>query len=214
MSFAGATRAPLPHAGTIRSGGFGGARGLADWLRANGIRGVIDATHPFAARISAHAAAATDDLGVPLLHLRRPPWPADPSWRIVADLDAAAAAIAPGSRVLLATGHRSAAAFAPRRDIEAWVRTAETPATPCPIRQGRWLVARPPFTLEAEMRLLKDLRADTVVARNSGGETGREKLDAAGSLGLDIIVVARPTLPGTDRAETANEAREWAAWLR
>ena len=77
-SLAGRVADPLLPVGRVRTGGFGGPPGLRDWLRAHRVRAVVDATHPFAVRISASTRAACAQAGVPLVVVLRPPWTAGP----------------------------------------------------------------------------------------------------------------------------------------
>src|SRR5213082_3166502 len=71
-SLAGRVSSPRLPAGETRVGGFGGPEALAGWILEHDVRAVIDATHPFAQRISASAAGACRAAAVPLLRLERP----------------------------------------------------------------------------------------------------------------------------------------------
>ena len=210
-SLAGATNRPLPHGGVLRQGGFGGAGGLTQFIREAGITALIDATHPFASRISQNAAIAAQAAQIPFRQLVRAPWPTRPGWHVVPDLPAAAAAIPAGACALLATGHRSAPAFAGRSDIRGLVRVIDAQPAPCPIPGGSWLVDPPPHDLDHEIATLKTHRITTLVARNSGGAAGCAKFDAADALGCATIVVAPPALPP---AQTLGSAQEALAWLQ
>ena len=208
-SLAGRTSAPLRPAGEVRVGGFGGADGLAAHLRAEHIDVLVDATHPFAARISHHAAAAAAVTGVPLLVLRRPGWTAQPGddWHRVPDLTAAAARLPHlGHRVFLTTGRQGIAAFA---DVDAWflARSVEPPAPPMP-RRLEVLLDRGPFTLDGERRLLAAHRIDVLVTKDSGGPDA--KLVAARERGIPVVMVDRPPVPA---AATVTSAAEAAAAL-
>ena len=128
-SLAGRTSAPRVPAGEVRVGGFGGPDALASWLAAHGVAAVVDATHPFAERISASAVAACASAGVPLLRLERPPWREQPGdrWHRVADLDAAASLVPSlGRRAWLTIGRQGVAAFAGVRCV----------LVPDPLRRG------------------------------------------------------------------------------
>jgi len=149
-SLAGRTRTPILPAGAVRIGGFGGVAGLVSYLRAEAIDAVVDATHPFAATITANAAAASSQTGVPLLVLRRPGWTERPGdvWHRVASLDEAAAALpALGERVLLTTGRQGIAAFAGVDACWFLARSVEAPTPPAP-RRLEVLLDRGPFTVE------------------------------------------------------------------
>ncbi|QDL90441.1 cobalt-precorrin-6A reductase [Paroceanicella profunda] len=211
VSLAGLTARPASLAGRQRVGGFGGAQGLAALLEAEGFHALVDATHPFAARISAHAVRAAEQTGRALLRLERPGWPPEPGWLRVPDLAAAAAALPVRARVFLSTGAQSLAAFAGRADCWFLARGAED--GPFPLAQGLRVTGRPPFTAAAERRLMEAHRIGLLVSRNSGG--AREKLDAAAALGVTVVMVDRPPPPapaaGRARVETVAEALGWLA---
>jgi precorrin-6A/cobalt-precorrin-6A reductase len=202
-SFAGATRQPRPLALPARTGGFGGAAGLEAWLRAEGIAAVIDATHPFAARMQANAVAACAAADVPRLRVLRPAWPVRPGWTVVPDLAAAAAALPRGARVLLTTG-RNVAPFAARTDCRFWVRTIEPVPLPAHMEPIR---GAPPCDRAEELRLMRRLAPGHLVAKNSGG--GPAKLDVAGALGIAVVMVARPGPPPGPVVADPLAAVEW-----
>ena len=211
-SLAGRTRSPLLPAGEVRIGGFGGVDGLAGYLRERGIDAVVDATHPFAATMTAHAVAASARAGVPLLVLRRAAWAEQPGdvWHRVADL-AAAAGLVPGlgERVFLTTGRQGIAAFAGVDACWFLSRSVEPPAPPLP-RRVEVLLDRGPFTVEGERALLAEHRINVLVTKDSGG--GTAKLDAARARGLPVVLVDRPPLPpATDTAPSVEAALDWLA---
>lgn len=206
VSLAGRVRAPAPLPGEVRVGGFGGVAGLVAWLRDRRVAAIVDATHPFAAQMTANAAAAAAATGVPLLVLRRPGWTAGPAddWRAVGSLDAAAALLPDlGERVFLTTGRTELAMFA---DLDRWflVRSVDPPEPPLP-RRVEVVLDRGPFTVPGELRLLREHRIDVVVTKNSGGTDA--KLVAARELGLPVVLVERPALPaGVDVVTTVDDA--------
>nr|WP_296066031.1 cobalt-precorrin-6A reductase [uncultured Actinoplanes sp.] len=206
-SLAGRTTSPLLPPGEVRVGGFGGAGGLASFLRTRRIDLLVDATHPFAARISANAVAASAAAGVPLLVLRRPGWlPGEgDDWRRVADLAHAAALLpALGERVFLTTGRQEIAAFAGVDRCWFLARSVEPPEPPIP-RRLEVLLDRGPFTLDGERRLLAGHRIEVLVSKDSGGP--RAKLDAARERGIPVVLVDRPPVPrGVKTAATVDEA--------
>lgn len=209
-SLAGRTSAPLLPAGRLRVGGFGGADGLADYLRSERIDVLVDATHPFAARISGNAGAAAATTGVPLIVVRRPGWAeqAGDAWHRVPDLGEAAALLPRlGRRVFLTTGRQGIAAFA---DVDAWflARSVEPPEPPMP-RRLETLLERGPFTLDGERRLLAEHRIDVLVSKDSGGPDA--KLVAARDRGLPVVMVDRPPAPAA--AHTAASVAEAVAWV-
>ncbi|WP_306205054.1 cobalt-precorrin-6A reductase [Actinoplanes sp. RD1] len=195
-SLAGRTRSPLLPPGEVRIGGFGGVEGLIGYLRSARIDAVIDATHPFAAAMTSHAAAACAATGVPLLILRRPGWTPVPGdrWHRVPSLPAAAALLPSlGERVFLTTGRQSIAAFAGVPGCWFLSRSVEPPEPPMPSRL-EVLLDRGPFTPESEHAVLTSHAIDVLVTKDSGGSAA--KLDAARALGIPVVVVDRPPLPG------------------
>ncbi len=212
-SLAGRTPRPARPEGTTRLGGFGGAAGLATYLQAERITAVIDATHPFATRITAAAVGATATAGVPLLILRRPPWEPGPRWQTVADMPAAAAAVRawPPDAVFLAIGRQHLAAFAADSRHTFVARAISPPSGPLPPRLTM-VLARGPFTEDQERALLRDHQIGLLVTRNSGGPMTAAKLHAAAGLGLPVIAVAPPPPPdGTATVATVAEAVRWAS---
>ncbi len=210
-SLAGRVAAPRLPAGEVRIGGFGGPEGLAAWVREHAVDAVIDATHPFAERISFNAARAAATAHVPLLALRRPGWvPGDgDDWHDVASLEEAARALDGfGDRVFLTTGRMGLAAFAARPE---WflVRSVDAPAAPMPART-EVLLDRGPFTLDGERELIARHRVDVLVTKDSGAAATAPKLTAAREAGVPVVVVRRPPSPqGVPAATTPEEAAAW-----
>jgi len=215
-SLAGRVSRPRLPAGPVRVGGFGGADGLAAFLRDEGITHLVDATHPFAGTITANAARAAADVGVPWLVLRRPDWPADPSWETVAGIREAAEAVAhwPGESVFLTTGRRDLDAFAADDRHQFLVRTVDPPDGPVPPRMTL-ILDRGPYTLESECALMREHRIGLLVTKNSGGPMTAAKLAAAQNLGGHVVMVARPPLPPASTAvATVEEALHWLGGRR
>jgi len=212
-SLAGAVRDPLPLGVPTRIGGFGGDAGFGRWLDDNPVRAVIDATHPFAARISARTTFVCAARGLPLLRLKRPGWSAGPgdNWTWIGAEAEAADHVPPHASVFLATGRQTLERFAGMTGRRLYLRVIDRPLQPFPF-DGDWIVARPPFTPEAERALFQKLRVDVLVAKDSGGAEGRAKLDAARSLGLPVLMIRRPTPVGPVVADV-QAARDWVAAL-
>ena len=207
-SLAGRVADPLVPPGEVRIGGFHGD--LAAWLRRERIDAVVDATHPFAAAITASAVSAAATEGVPLLVLRRPGWQAEPGddWRRVPSLSAAAVALEDlGERVLLTTGRQGLAAFA---EVDRWflVRTVDPPEPPTP-RRMEVLRDRGPYTVDGERALLADRRIDVLVTKDSGGPMTAAKLVAARERGLPVVMVDRPPAPDAPTVATVAQALDW-----
>jgi precorrin-6A/cobalt-precorrin-6A reductase len=212
-SLAGRVAAPALPAGEVRIGGFGGPDGLARWLAQHHVFAVVDATHPYATRISASARAACARAEVPLLRLERPGWTAGPRdrWHPVADVDEAVAVTARlGRRVLLALGRSAPAAFAQLTEPWFLIRSVDPPAGPLPARH-RLVLARGPFALQDELNLLTEHRIDLIVSRDSGGSMAAAKLGAARQLGLLVVLIRRPPPVEIAAASSVEEAVRWLA---
>jgi precorrin-6A/cobalt-precorrin-6A reductase len=212
-SYAGRTAAPVAQPLPQRVGGFGGPEGLADYLRDQRITHVIDATHPFAARMSANAVAACAATGTRLMAFERPAWAPGPGdrWTHVPDIEAAAAALpqAP-ARVFLAIGRQRLDAFAGQPQHHYLLRLVDPPEAPLPLPQAQVVLARGPFDLAGDMALMRDHGTQVVVAKNAGGSGARAKLDAARALGLGVVMIDRPHVP--PRAVVGSVAQVMA-WL-
>jgi precorrin-6A/cobalt-precorrin-6A reductase len=207
-SLAGRVADPTLPPGEVRIGGFGGPAGLAAWLAAEGIDAVVDATHPFAAGITASAVAAASQAGVPLIRLDRPGWTeaAGDTWIRVPTLAAAADALAGlGERVFLTTGRQGLSTFASLHGHWFLVRSVNAPDPPLPARM-RLVLDRGPFTVEGELALMRSAAVDVVVTKDSGGELAAAKLTAARELGLPVVMVDRPATPSCVEVVTGVEA--------
>ena len=209
-SLAGRVPDPALPAGPVRIGGFGGVEGLRQWLRDNDITAVIDATHPFAATMTANAAAACAELALPHLLLSRPAWDPGDAELVASDREAADVVAAKGySRVFLTTGRSGTTAF---RDSGAWllIRVVTAPQAENLPRDHELLLSRGPYRYEDEHRLMRDHRIDVVVTKNSGGELTRPKLVAAQALGVDVVMIGRPPLPaGVTVVDSVDDAVGW-----
>lgn len=195
-SLAGRTRQPKAVAGESRVGGFGGADGLAAYLAAEKVDLLIDATHPFAERISANAVRASENAGVALLRLVRPAWKPEPGddWMPVVSLDAAVAAIPSGARAFLALGSQHLAAFAGRGDIHFVIRMVDPPQAPLPLARYDLVIGKPSGDPSEEAALFLRHAVTRIVCRNSGGAGAYAKLVAARELELPVVMIERPAI--------------------
>lgn len=197
-SLAGRLADPQLPEGEVRIGGFRDSGGLSEYLQANQVDVVIDATHPFASTISANAVEASKRVGCRLIRLDRPGWmeTEGDDWRRVPDLAAAAATVAaaPPGVVFLTTGRRDLAAFAGDANHQYLVRAVEKPTGGLPPRTSI-LLARGPFTLEAELSLMRDHRVTLLVSKDTGGSMTGSKLGAARMQGIPVVLVDRPPPP-------------------
>lgn len=214
-SLAGRVARPRLPAGEVRIGGFGGPDALAAWLREHAVAAVVDATHPFAERISASAARACRLAGVPLLRLERPGWSERPGddWHWVDDLHQAAALVPRlGRRALLTTGRQGLAAFAGVAGVWMLIRCVDPPEPPLP-PEHELLLDRGPYTLAGELRLIDAHAIDLVVTKDSGGAHTVAKLDAARKRGLPVVVVRRPARAGgAGSVPTVAHVADALAW--
>lgn len=211
-SFAGRTKSPRLPAGEWRSGGFGGAQGLAEYLRAETFDAVIDATHPFAAAMAFNAAEACAQENTALLRLERAPWRAVPGdrWTEVDTLDEAAAILRrDAKRVLMAVGRQELAPFVTLDEIWFLIRSVEAPEPLPAFKQYEFLLSRGPFDVASERELLRDKRIDTIVCKNSGGTATQAKLVAARELGIPVAMKRRPPRPDLPIAYTIDDAIAW-----
>ncbi|MBY5821731.1 cobalt-precorrin-6A reductase [Rhizobium leguminosarum] len=209
LSLAGRTEKPAAQPVPVRIGGFGGAAALANFLKAGGYDLLIDATHPFAERISANAAFAAETTGIAAIALRRPEWQrvAGDRWQEVQSIPAAIEGLGPlPRRVLLATGRQGAhhAEAAPQHHY--LVRSVDPVEPPLALDNVDYVLDRGPFTLEGECDLLRQHDIDVIVAKNSGGLATYAKIEAARLLGIEVMMVARTPASIVKAVETVEAA--------
>jgi precorrin-6A/cobalt-precorrin-6A reductase len=209
-SLAGLTRLPNVGGGRVRRGGFGGPDGLAAFLQDERYDALIDATHPFAAQIAAHAAEAAEKAGVPRLKLLRPPFERTPADRFipVADIKAAAAALPQGARVFLAAGRRETADFAARKDLWCLIRMIEPPAAGDALPAGELILGRPPADPDTEAELFMQHAIGWIVSKDSGGQAGA-KILAARRLSLPVVLIERPAPPAGPIVQSVDAVIAW-----
>lgn len=216
LSLAGRTLDPVKMPVPVRSGGFGGVAGLAAHLRENAVDGLIDATHPFAAQMSRHAAEAAASASVPLVALRRPGWEKVDGDRWTDVGSVAEAAVALGReprRAFLALGRQELAPFEAAPQHAYLIRSVDPVEPPLAVRDAVYVTARGPFGVEDDLRLLVGHRIDVVVSKNAGGEASYAKIAAARRLGLPVVMVRRPAVPEVPAVATVEEAVAWVDHL-
>ena len=215
-SFAGRTAERREPAGRSRVGGFGGVEGLRSYLETERIAAVVDALHPFAARMKANADAACATSGVPLLRLERPRWVPQKGddWRPACDMDEAARITpATGGVCLLTIGRQEIAPFAARSDLRLLIRVIDLPTEPFEHQAARFIRDRGPFDLDAERRLFADNDVRCLVTKNSGASASSAKLQVARELGLPVVMVERPAAPAGGPSSAAAVAEAVSAAL-
>ena len=203
-SLAGVTKAPVMPKGEVRVGGFGGEEGLYAYLKSGNFAAVADAAHPFAAQISQHGFNAAKRAGLPYLRLEREPWQpaAGDHWIGVPNMADAVAALPSDSRVMLTIGRKEIVPFLARGDISGVARMIEKSPFPVP-PSWQLIMARPPFRLEDERKLLRDHHISHLVTKNAGGAQTEAKLLAARALHLPVIMITRPAKPKTQTFASA-----------
>ena len=225
-SLAGRTSLPRKPVGNYRTGGFGGPKGLAEYIKNENISALIDATHPFAHQISSNANQAAKQANCPIIHISRPAWKKQHGdhWIEVNSMQEAASALTPEhSPAFLTIGRLKLSAFLDRTDIIFLCRAIEPPKNTDPKKQNRsnpsheelwpgnfhFIYAKGPYSYEAEKTLIQQQNIKAIVTKNSGGEKARAKLDVARDLGCPIIMVNRPQIPDVKTVKTIDEALIW-----
>lgn len=192
-SLAGRTSAPKLPEGEVRTGGFGGTQGLADYISLRQIAVLVDATHPFAFQISRNALQAARLSQCPFIRLERPGWTAvdGDHWIDAADIDEAVAALPAGARAFLALGRQHIAPFLQLAGQHYVLRMIEPPDDAFDLAGHEIVLARP-GTVEEERRFLEDRDITHIVCRNSGGSASYAKIVAARQLNIPVVMIGRP----------------------
>jgi precorrin-6A/cobalt-precorrin-6A reductase len=212
LSLAGRTAHPLPQPVPVRIGGFGGADGLARYLRDERIDVLIDATHPYAAGISANACEAAEVAGVKLLAMRRPPWAKveGDDWIEVASVEEAVMALGETPRrVFVTLGRNELQPFAAAPQHHYLIRSVDPVDPPLAVPHAAYITARGPFTEAGDRAVLERHHIERLVAKNSGGDATYGKIAASRALGLPVVMLKRPVLPDTASAATVDEVLIW-----
>jgi precorrin-6A/cobalt-precorrin-6A reductase len=212
LSLAGRTTSPARQAVPVRSGGFGGAAGLAAYLINEQIDALIDATHPYARVISDNAAAAAQTAGVPLMVLRRAPWVASAGdrWNEVSDVAEAVRMLgAAPRRVFVTLGRNELGPFAAAPQHHYLIRSVDPVDPPLPVPHATYVTGRGPFSEADDRALMTAHRIELVAAKNSGGAATYSKIAAARALGLGVIMLRRPPAAAVRSVETVEEVLAW-----
>ncbi len=212
-SYAGRVDNPRAQPIATRVGGFGGAEGLARYIREHNVSHIVDATHPFAAQMSRNAIAASANTRTPLLALARPAWElrSGDCWHRVPDISAAVAALAgEPKRVFLAIGRMHLEEFATQSQHHYLLRLVDEPDA-LPFPNCEVVVSRGPFTVKGDTELMQRFTTELIVSKNAGGEGARAKLDAARALGLPVLMIDRPVLPPRRECSDVEQVLDWLA---
>ena len=220
-SLAGITKKPNIPAGKFRTGGFGGLSGLKNFLVKEEISLLVDATHPFAENISKNALLAAAESGLPFLTLKRPPWVKHQNdlWIEVTSLKNAVkylknvekktgSLFSMGS-IFLTTGNKDLWLFQNSLNYHFLVRTVEEPELVSEWPQAKFIKDRGPYTLETEIKLLKEHEISMLVTKNSGGISTYAKIEAARYFKIPVLMVRRPEMMTAKSCQTVTEAVEW-----
>jgi precorrin-6A/cobalt-precorrin-6A reductase len=209
-SLAGATQQAKPLPVPTRIGGFGGAPEQEEYIKDNHFDVVVDATHPFATQISDRSQKICAALDLPYLQLLRPGWqPGEgDDWRFISGSEEVADLLPQGARVFLATGRKTLEDYKNISDHTLYCRVVDPPETPFPYPDGGYITGRPPFSVESETELFRDLGITHLVVKDAGG-VADAKFAAARALGIKVIVIERPPQPPGEKASTVEEALVW-----
>jgi precorrin-6A/cobalt-precorrin-6A reductase len=214
LSLAGRTANPAPQGVPVRVGGFGGSKGLAQYLAAERINVLIDATHPYAAAMSDSAARAAQLIDVRLLALRRPAWAAGKGdrWTEVVDAQHAVTALGETPRhVFLTLGRQEIGPFRQAPQHHYLIRSVDPVTPPLNVPHATYVTGRGPFREADEVALLKEHAIDVIVSKNSGGPASYGKISAARKLGIEVVMIARPDLPDMPSVATVDAVLDWLA---
>jgi len=211
-SLAGRTRQPVMTSTPTRIGGFGGVSGLTDYLREQKIDLLVDATHPFASKISWNAAIATSQLNIPRLMLVRPAWKKieGDRWLEVENNEIAVKVLPElGSRIFLSIGRQELGSYTHLKHLWFLIRALDIPQTDNLVPPGKILTQRGPFSVEEERSLLQKYEIEAVVSKNSGGDATYPKIIAARELGIPVVMIQRPSLPEGEKVSNVESAVSW-----
>jgi len=210
-SLNGNTRNPNKLPCETRVGGFGGETGFRLWLKQTKPNLVIDATHPFAVSISTRTKAICSEENIPSILFLRDEWKpkANENWFIVNSYNEIVENITPYSRVFLATGAHSLEKFYKLKECHVFCRKIDRSEDKFPLESGSFIIGRPPFTVEDELRLFKKLNIDFLVVKNSGGNASESKLKAASILGIQVIMLNRPDYSNFNKVSSINGCLDW-----
>ena len=212
LSYAGRVSRLLPSPIQKRVGGFGGVSGLIEYLKSEQITHVVDATHPFASKMSKNAIEACSIASIPLAALTRPPWHSKKGdkWINVPNLEAAVQYLKqPKKRVLLAIGRQNLSLFYAQPHHKYVLRLVDPPEQPLKFPDHSVNIARGPFTIQDDTALFKKNKIDLVVAKNSGGSGAYSKIEVARTLGVSVVMVDRPKIPSRKEIFQVDSALNW-----
>ena len=217
LSYAGRVERVKTQRISKRVGGFGGVKGLCDYLRNHAVTHVVDATHPYAIQMSRNAIDACAHVGIPLLAIHRPPWLAQEGdrWIEVNDINEAAKHLGrPRCNVMLAIGRMHISKFSIHPQHRYILRLVDPPKNDITLADFESIVSRGPFTYPQDLKLFKKHKINILVSKNSGGSATESKIEAARTLALPVIMINRPALHRErQEVETVEEVMQWVAHM-
>ncbi|MDV7338428.1 cobalt-precorrin-6A reductase [Terasakiella sp. A23] len=196
----------------VRVGGFGGVEGMMTYIRENKIDYLVDATHPFAEKISQHAYIVANAMQLPIIVFKRPQWVAQPKdkWLEVNDMDQAVEVLSQlGATAFLTTGVKDLHRFEGLDDVQLIVRLVNEPKEELPLANYKTVIGRPPFSVEEEIQLIRDHKIRVLVTKNSGGEQTSAKLEAARQEKISVIMINRPPAEPLEETGQINDVLKW-----
>jgi precorrin-6A/cobalt-precorrin-6A reductase len=210
-SLAGETRNPIDLGIETRVGGFGGATGFETYIKQAGITWVVDATHPFATNMTDRAATVCTNLGIPYMVLQRTEWRAETGdkWHKIDAISELPSLIPANVTVFLGTGRKTLMEYGCLSGRRLLCRVIDKPVSKFPLKNGAYLVDRPPFSVEQEVKMLKQHNIDWLVVKNAGGSGGFSKLAAARQLGLPVAMLNRQTPKNVQIKHDVSSAMSW-----
>ena len=193
-------------------GGFGGAKGLAEYLSKKNITHLVDATHPFSTNISENAIIAAKSTGVHFVALERKQWSEElgDKWMKVKDFDGAKQIITGQfQRVFLAIGRKEIGHFSEYTQHFYLLRVIDSSPVNFGPPKSQIIIDKGPFTFENDKKLLLKYNITKIITKNSGGVGARAKIDAARDLQIPIVMIERPEIHSRKAIHDTELVFDW-----
>ncbi|WP_159979700.1 precorrin-6A/cobalt-precorrin-6A reductase [Roseobacter cerasinus] len=214
VSLPAAERAFEPFTAPVRIGPFPSKEAMADWMAAQGVRTVIDASHAFDVEISRDVSLICKVQDLRYLRVLRPPWRQSRQdiWLPYRSIAKAAQDVPAGERVFTNTGRATLNEYRGFRGDVLFVRQTQLHDEAAPFAFAHYVFGTPPFSQGGEESLFTELNISRLICRNVGGPASMSKLLAARRLGLPVAMIERPQTPAwITRVDSVNEALAWEA---
>jgi precorrin-6A/cobalt-precorrin-6A reductase len=186
----------------VISGGFTQFGGLAQYVLDNHITHLIDATHPFAQKMSNKISLVSGDLAIAAIRFHRPEWPkhVQDKWIEVNDWPELITAVntAKHQSLFMTAGQvtQDVIDALASQAKHVLLRTAMPVKIHLP-NNVTWVKAIGPFQLNNEKQLIEQYQIDAIISKNSGGDPTYAKIEAARDLAIPVYQFKRPTLAPT-----------------